>query len=296
MNVRCIRHFFEAIILYALFCIFAILPIKVASAIGGYIAQGIGLLLEKRKRIALINLNIAFPQMSDIEKKAVVSKMWNNLGRIFAEMPYWYMMKQEKMLQLFSLPEVLSQQMQNIIQNQATKLIIISGHYGNWELCNHILPLVSTKCALVYRSLENKYMDCLLKKTRESKGAILVKKDNGGIKNAIKLFYSGYTLGMLVDQRHLKGELIPFFGKDAPTVILPVKLAQQNKTPIVMINIMRIKGVKYKVEFKEISLDNDDPIDIMKNIHHEMEKTIISAPEQWFWIHKRWPQENYNEI
>ncbi len=287
-----VRYICEAVALYAVLMVFAILPINIASAIGGYIAQMIGMCLKKRNRIALTNLNIAFPQMSVTEKKVVVSKMWNHLGRVFAEMPHWYMMRKKKMYNYIELSEELHCKLQNIISNSKQKVIIVSGHYGNWELCNHVLSLLNIKCAVVYRSLENKYMDFVLRKIRTDKGITLVKKDNGGIKSAIKLFHSGLTLGMLVDQRHIHGEFIPFFERDAQTVMLPAKLAQQNNAPIVMMRVMRVNGVKYRVDFKEIPLDGT-PSDIMKRVHHEMEMIIITSPEQWFWIHKRWPQGNY---
>lgn len=285
MLKRKIRHVFETIIICSFFLFFLILPINISSKLGGVLAQSIGALMKKRNRIAIINLKRAFPEKSDTELKSIISGMWDNLGRIIGEMPHWYFMSKKQILKMVECSHTIPEN---------KKLIMLSAHYGNWELSSQFLGSINMQSALMYRSLENKWLDWLLKKIRTSKGASLMRKDGGGIKSAIKAFNEGKILGMLIDQRFDSGIVIPFFNYDAKTVALPAKLAIQNKIPLYVWRIVRIKGIHYKAEVVKIDAVNN-PEEMMCEVHNILESWIREKPEQWFWIHRRWEQNLYQK-
>ena len=285
MLKRKIRHVFEAVLICLLFLFLLILPVSHSSKLSGKIARSIGSVMKKRNRIALINLKRAFPEKSDAELNAIVVGMWDNLGRIVGEMPHWYFMSQKQILRIVKF---------NNEMPKDEKLIMLSAHYGNWELSSQLLPSMHIQSALMYRSLENKWIDWILKKIRTSKGASLMRKDGGGIKSAIKAFNEGKVLGMLIDQRFEAGVSIPFFKYNAKTVVLPAKLAIQNKVPIYMWRIVRIKGVQYSAEMVKIDAGNN-PNEMMCEVHRVLEDWIRERPEQWFWIHRRWEQSLYQK-
>ncbi len=241
--------------------------------------------MKKRNRIALLNLKRVFPEKSDAELKVIISGMWENLGRIVGEMPHWYFMSSQQILKMIQF---------NNKMPSDKKLIMLSAHYGNWELSSQFLPSMGIKTALMYRSLENKWVDWLIKTIRTAKGASLMKKEAGGIKSAIKAFNEGKVLGMLIDQRFESGISVPFFKYDAKTVALPAKLAIQNKLPIYMWRIVRTIGVNYEAEMVRIDTGND-PKEMMCEVHKVLENWIREKPEQWFWIHKRWEQSLYKK-
>jgi len=285
MLKRKIRHVFEAILICLLFLFFLILPVSTSSKLSGKIARSIGSVMRKRNRIALINLKRAFPEKSDAELTVIVAGMWDNLGRIVGEIPHWYFMTKKQILQMIQFDNEMPKD---------EKLIMLSAHYGNWELFSQFLPSMNIQSALMYRSLENKWLDWILKKIRIAKGAALMRKDGGGIKSAIKAFNEGKVLGMLIDQRFEAGISIPFFKHNAKTVVLPAKLAIQHKVPIYMLRIVRLKGSHYKAEVVKIKT-MDDPNEMMCEVHKVLEGWIRERPEQWFWIHKRWEQSLYQK-
>ena len=73
------------------------LSIDTASALGGTIAQKIGP-LTKAQKVAKKNLKIAFPEMGNYEQDKILEKMWDNLGRVCAEISHLDRLKSEEFL------------------------------------------------------------------------------------------------------------------------------------------------------------------------------------------------------
>ena len=71
----------------ALMALFKALPIDAASAVGGFLARSIGPRLGITKR-ARRNLELAMPELSAAERHRVIVRMWDNLGRVIAELPH----------------------------------------------------------------------------------------------------------------------------------------------------------------------------------------------------------------
>jgi KDO2-lipid IV(A) lauroyltransferase len=145
----------------------------------------------------------------------------------------------------------------------------------------------------MYRSLNNQFIDNFLKKLRYRYSKLLFRKEKGEIKSAIKLFLQGYSIGMLIDQKHLQGDMINFFNIPAPTLMLPAKLAIEHNVPIIFITIVRIHH-KYIIKFIHIN-PTDQPEQMMLQVNHELEKLITQHPQQWLWIHKRWSDDVYKD-
>jgi KDO2-lipid IV(A) lauroyltransferase len=280
--IKRIQHILELIIICTFFLLFLLLPIKAASKLGGLIGRLIGFLLIRRNKVAIININIAFPDKSDTEKHQIILNMWDNLGRILGEMPHWYFMSKTAILRMIEI--------EGEIPNDRP-LILLTGHYGNWELISQFLPSIGLYSASIYKSLNNQYIDFLLKLIRSAKGATLFTK-NSGLKQAIRRLHQGGCFGMLIDQRFDNGIKIPFFNQTSQTMDLPARLAVENKIPIYMIKMMRLKSIKYKAEFIKIK-ESQDSKQIMCEVNNTLENWIKERPEQWFWIHRRWDKNLY---
>ena len=100
---------------------------------------------------------------------------------------------------------------------------------------------------------------------------------------------------MLVDQKMNDGIAVPFFGRDAMTAPAIAELSMRYKCPIIPVRVERTKGAYFKVTVYP-PLNNDTHTDkntdskiIMTKINELLESWIEERPEQWLWIHKRWP-------
>jgi KDO2-lipid IV(A) lauroyltransferase len=107
----------------------------------------------------------------------------------------------------------------------------------------------------------------------------------------------GGHLGLLIDQKMNEGIPVPFFGRDAWTATAPADLALKFKAPVVPARIVRLPGARFKIEvFPPMELpDTGDRKADVRTLITQMtaliEGWIRDNPEQWFWVHRRWPNE-----
>src|SRR4051812_40754951 len=85
--MKTLQYLIEAALLRILFTAFRTLPLDIASFTGGFIARSVGPFLSAH-RTASRNLSLAFPDMKREEKYRLLSAMWDNLGRVAAELPH----------------------------------------------------------------------------------------------------------------------------------------------------------------------------------------------------------------
>ena len=107
----------------------------------------------------------------------------------------------------------------------------------------------------------------------------------------------GHSVGLMNDQKFNQGIAVPFFGYDAMTAPGPTRLAMRFKVPIVPIACLRTGPGRYRVTFHAPFMPDADPdedkaiYNTVLRINQWVEARIREAPEQWFWMHNRWPKE-----
>jgi KDO2-lipid IV(A) lauroyltransferase len=256
------------------------LPIDIASTLGAFIMKIVGPHLKAYK-IARSNLSKCFPGKSESEINAIITGMWDNLGRTIGESASIIHMssaefnKRVKVVMEFKKFEKSG--------------IYVSGHLGNFELAARISIDQQSNLNLVYRPTNNKYVNMLIKHLRECGGNKLIPKGRNGLIQILKVLDNGGNIGMLVDQRMNDGVDTKFFDMPAKTTALPAKLAIKYNIPIYIGFMKRNKGCNFTIHFKELRLSkNDDPIEATQKINDILEQWIRDFPEQWFWVHKRW--------
>lgn len=218
--------------------------------------------------------------------------MTANMGLTLGEMFHWptisssYYNEHVKIISPF--PQHLKDQ----------AVLLISAHFGNWELAPRIFLEEKLNVRCVYRPLNNPYVNKLIIRNRITPDSGLIPKGTVGVKSIIKYLRDGVSIGMLVDQRHDDGEIVRFFGHDVRTTMLPANIALKYNVPIVMLRIERnIQDDScYDVHFSELLYDlHDQPLAIMQKIYGEFETWIKQSPDQYFWAHRRMKREFYKK-
>ena len=278
----------EFFLLLFFYLISRIIGLKLSSSLGGTLVWSYGL-FSKRNLIGMKNLDLAFPKKSNVEKKKILRKMWFHFGRVIGEYPHLHKIKiyKNRNLKIVGINNLLDP------LKRDKNCIYFSAHIGNWELSSHPLTQNGYKINFVYRALNNKFADDLLKKIRFKYGVKLIKKGSEGAKDCIRALKNKENLGMLIDQKMNDGLPVNFFNKIAMTAPAIAKFALKFKCQIVPALCVREKGVKYKIEyFKPIQysflkkLGSEEKI--MLYLNKIIERWIIEHPEQWIWVHDRW--------
>ena len=274
-----------------LWSFFSILPIDVASWLGGQLGIVFSFILRKKKKIALFNLRRCFPEKTEAERKKILSDMWRHLGRMAAEMPHgWKMNNRVKVNGAEHIEQVMALKRGGLL---------VSGHIGSWELCGPTLKTFGIVLHPVYRAANNPWIERFIFSKRNSVGAKLIPKGTAGAKLMIELLKNGEYIGILCDQKLREGIDVPFFGYPAKTAPAIATLALKYSTPILPIRFVREKGTHYTCHiYKPLDIPNtgnktEDTYQIMLSINKLLESWIREKPEQWLWIHHRWDKTEY---
>ena len=102
-------------------------------------------------------------------------------------------------------------------------------------------------------------------------------------------------MAMLIDQKMNDGIAVPFFGRDAMTAPAIAEFALRYDMPLIPVRAVRTKDCHFEVTiypplaYEKTGDDEKDILAIMTQINAQLESWIREYPEQWFWVHKRWP-------
>jgi KDO2-lipid IV(A) lauroyltransferase len=279
-----LKYLLEAIAL--VFLILFLYPLKIdyASNLMGFIFRKVGPYL-KASGVARENLSLCFPDMSKQKQSILISQMWDNIGRIVGELTHWHRMTEKDFNQRVKL---IDHSNGEFFEKKAS--LVLSGHYGNWEIYPQFFLRNQIRHSMVYRHANNPFVDYMIKYIRRQSGGTFIAKGINGMRDIISSIKDQKHVGMLVDQKINTGIMVPFFGKAAPTTPSPATLALKFGCPIFMTRIVRKNGAKYIVEIdKSLNFDKSTSNEeIMNQVNKKLEKWIKQHPEQWFWVHRRW--------
>ena len=174
-------------------------------------------------------------------------------------------------------------------------VILVTGHYGNFELSGYLFATVGFEAVAVMRPLDNVYLNDYVVRTRAKQGLRLLSKTGVGAE-AEDILKRGGAIGFVADQdAGRKGVFVDFFGHPASTYKSIALLAMACETPIV-VGAARRSGARFHYELvvervimPDEWADKDDPLRwITQTYSSALEDVIRRAPEQYLWLHRRW--------
>ncbi len=174
-------------------------------------------------------------------------------------------------------------------------VIMVTGHYGSFELIGHLLAAFGFNMTAVMRPLDNVYLNEYLVSTRRMHGLRLLDK-KGAMRDAESVVRSGGLLSFIGDQdAGRKGLFVDFFGRPASTYKSIGLLAMTTGRPIVVGYARRYGNVaRYDVGVQRIIYPREwekqeDPLRwITESYTSAVEEFVRDDPEQYLWIHRRW--------
>ncbi len=174
-------------------------------------------------------------------------------------------------------------------------VIMITGHFGNWEIVGYSVAAMGIKVHAVARPLDNPYANQWLLGVRELHGLKMIDK-SGATSAVTDVLDNGGTIGFVADQNAgSKGIFVDFFGRKASTFKSIGLLAMQYEVPVVIFYGQRLNrpfrfrmGVRDIIYPEEWQAQNDTLRYITQRYTSALEAIVREAPEQYFWVHRRW--------
>ncbi len=289
-----IRYRLEFWLARLFWALFAALPAATASNLGARLGAVLGRLPALARR-AERNLHLAMPELDRRERAAIIAGVWQNLGRTLAELPH---------LCDFTLTEGVPAQGQIQVvgaeklakqQDHGRGSLLFGGHLANWELMNLVTAKLGRPVHLVYRAANNPLIDGWIWQVREGSSLSALAKGRTAARGILSALKQGDPVGMLVDQKMNDGIAVPFFGRPAMTAPALAQLALQQNLAILPVRCERLAGAAFRVTFldpisyRQCGNRKEDVAAVMGLVNNMLEDWIRARPEQWLWLHNRWP-------
>ncbi len=292
-----LQHILEALGLNIGLALLRLLSPEAASNLGGFVCRNLGPRLGISER-ARRNLRLAMAELPPARIEEIIAGMWDNLGRTFAEYPHLGRIADPKSGRVI-LPdaELLSR-----LATPGQAAILCSAHIANWE----VMPVAAAYAGIdmtgIVREPNNPLVRAALDRLRGVAGGERTPKGGAGAKESIKVLRGGRVLALLFDQKLNRGLSIPFFGIEAMTTAAPAQLALRFRCPLILIRIERTGPARFRLSAHEPLAIPDsgdkqrDAKEVMAAMNAILEDWIRARPEQWLWLHRRWPAEAYRAL
>jgi KDO2-lipid IV(A) lauroyltransferase len=268
------------------------MKLEAASNFGAGLLRRLGPLTSAH-RSAIRNLRMAFPNWSAAKVEEVARANWENIGRIAGEMPHLAQMGPYDSGRI----EVIGGEKLDALREARQPAVFIGGHMANWELMSPAICLRPLDCLITYRALNNPHIDRCIFDARAASGIPGLAPKGAGTRDLMRALSRGASVALMNDQKFNEGIAVPFFGHDAMTAPGPTRLAMRYNAPLMPMSILRTGVARYRITVYDPIVPDahaDEATAVYNTvlrINRFIEDRIREAPEQWFWMHNRWPKE-----
>ncbi len=286
------RHSAIEVVLQRGSALVAALPSSAQQRLGTMIGWVLRHALPRRWDITIENLRRAFPAQPSHWHQHIARQSFANLGIVLAEVFAMarYPIERLRHLVRFEHTELIAQ-----AARQQRGVVLLSAHFGNWELTALTLPLITDQpVTVITKRIKNPTVDHFIDQARQRTGNQLVRAHRVG---AIipKIIRENRALALLADQsaRPEHDFYVPFFNIPTLTFRTPAVLALRFGMPVIIGFSERQPDGTYRVALEQLPTDDLPATEegakmLMQRYHQRLEAAIRRHPEQWLWQHRRW--------
>jgi len=248
-----------------------------------------------RKKVALINIKIAFPEKSNRDIKKILQKCYLHFGMLMSDFLRLPILNETSIKKLIKLDDKTK-----ILLKENNPSIIMTGHIGNWELFLPVLGYNNYIATGVAKTQRSKAGDRFFNWIRSCKNTMIIASKNNPVKELNKAFEKGYNLIFISDQNAgERGTKNYLFNAPTYTPKGGAFFNVKNNSPILYITITMNSDYTYTINSKKLNFSfkdnsrNQKINKINEAYNKELENSIIKYPEQYFWFHKKWDKKYY---
>jgi KDO2-lipid IV(A) lauroyltransferase len=269
--------------------------IGVASELAKFTGSVMYALDKKHRDRALGNLRRSFPEMSEARLRWTAKRSMQALCLLAIEVLFTTRLIRVDTFRRYIVLGPRFREVLNLLLKRDQGVIMLTGHYGNWEILGYVLATLGFPTVSVARPLDNPYVSEFVFGVRERTGQRIIAK-KGATEEIVDVLDKHGVVGFIADQNAgPKGIFVDFFGRRASTYKSIALLAMQYKVPVVIGYARRVhddfrfevgcEDVIYPAEWK----DERDPLRyITQRYTKAIEDFVRKDPGQYLWVHRRW--------
>lgn len=249
----------------------------------------------KYRKLILSNLEIAFGEELQAERKASIGK--EHFARLAGNIAAGACLSRQPAERLREWVDIEGIEHLRLAQAAGRGVIGLLGHIGNWEMLARLSPGVfACPCGSVYQSLTNPFVDRWVRSQRALEGLALFERKEG-FNGALEMLRTGGVVGVLADQHAGdRGLWCPLFNRLASTSPLVATMALRTGASVVGIALYTQLGGRWRLVIRPpLQPESRDSSLFTAQINLELEQMIRREPADWLWSHNRWktPKPNF---
>lgn len=270
------------------------IPPTQRCALGAGMGAGIHAITARRRIVAMDNLRAAFgDRYTPREYQRIIREMSRNLGMTLMEVAAIPQIDRAY-ADRWITPSPGSRDRLETALKQGRGVILMTGHFGNWELASIVGALNDYPMLVLAREQGWPRLNRLLTQYRQSRGCRVVTK-GFAVRELIHGLREGRIIGILADQDAGKnGVLSPLFGRLASTASGTIELSLKTGAPILPVFMVREKGPAHRMIVEEplaVPAQGTEEDRVRAGIAaylRVLERHVREHPAQWLWLHRRW--------
>lgn len=250
--------------------------------------------LRLRRGVVEENLRIAFPELTSPERRELTRRMWRHLFLMVAEIAHtprkvhrttwrdWIELERDDLI------------LQTVLADGPK--VVISAHFGNFELGGYILGVFGLPTHTIARTLDNPWIDRFVNEFRGRTGQFILPK-SGSREEVERVLSAGGVLTLLGDQHAgPKGCWVEFFGRPASTHKAVSLFTLSYSAPTVVVGVRRRgeRALRYRitgidaVDPRAPGFDLGTTTLLTEWFTRRLEGAVRDEPAQYWWVHRRW--------
>src|SRR5882672_913828 len=285
------KHRLEYLIVRMLIAVVRFMPGVLVRACGTVLGLTFYFVDRAHRRIALRNLETAFPSRPDAERRAIARAAFAHFGRLLFELLQFSTLSPQQML---ARVEFDGEERARHAYAQGKGVLFITGHFGFWELHAVVHGVKIEPISLLARALDNPHLNQLLEEIRQGTGNTVVYR-RGTIRRVMRTLQAGHGVAVLIDQHIMSRDAIyvDFFERPAATTSAVAALALRTGAPVVPVFALPLGRGRYRLIYEhQVEPPRADSPDAVREFTQRctdvLEMYVRRHPELWLWMHRRW--------
>jgi len=217
------------------------------------------------------------------------SRLWSAVmasGQLFSD-SLWIWRNPKQALHLV---EIQNWDLVEAAINEGHGLVMLTPHLGGFEIIPRVLAQ-HFPATILYRPSRQDWLNRIVEEGRAYPNMHFVPTNLNGVRQMTRALSKGEAIGILPDQVPSGGDgvWVPFFGRPAYTTPLPARLANRNKTPVIMFTAKRKNlGQGWLMQATRLAPFSEDATLAATEMNQAIEQAILKAPDQFIWAYNRY--------
>lgn len=255
----------------------------------GWLAWTLGI----RRRVALENLRLAFPEKPEAERRAIARGNYRHLGQMipdFLRVPA---------LSPSELDRIFVYEGWECYERAAARgkgVIACTAHFGNFDLLASANTRRGVPITQISREMGKNVFNDLIREARRRSGVDeLVVKPGQTMRAILKALSQNRVIGYVIDQNQPVRAVFPtFFGVPAATAATPAFLARRTGCAVIFTLSVPLGDGRHRVfiegplEVPDTGDAEADDLAFMQLLNDKLEAWVRRHPDRWYWVHRRW--------